>query len=94
VPNGELDLGSCHFIFALQRRATQLEVVGMLIEIYPSAVNATDNYYGKIPLHTACTNGATVEVIIQLLLDQFTGDEQHCSGLNIAHNHGQLPIHC
>jgi hypothetical protein len=52
-----------------------------------------DNY-GKIPLHTACTNSATVEVIIQLLLDQFTGDEQHCSGLNIAQNHGQLPIHC
>jgi hypothetical protein len=36
-----LDLGSCHFIFALQRRAPQLEVVGMLIEIYPSAVNVT-----------------------------------------------------
>jgi hypothetical protein len=28
------------------------------------------------------------------LLDQFTGDEQHCNGLNIADNHGQLPIHC
>jgi hypothetical protein len=65
----------------------------MLIEIYPSVVNDTNNY-GNIPsLHYACINSATVKVI-QLLLDQFTGQKQQYNGLNIADNHEQLLIHC
>ena len=63
----------------------------MLIEVYPNAVNVTDND-GALPLHWACYNGASLEVI-QLLLDHYVGDEQHHNGLNIADNDRRLPIH-
>jgi ankyrin repeat protein len=68
-----------------------LDVIEMLIEIYPNAVNVTDTE-GKLPSHTACLRGATSEVI-QLLFDRLVGDEQHQNGLSISDNRGQLPIH-
>jgi hypothetical protein len=79
-----------HFT-VLQCVYLSLEVIEVLIEAYPNAVNVTDTER-NLPLHTACLRGATFEVI-QLLLDRFVGDKQHHNGLRIADNNECLPIH-
>jgi hypothetical protein len=79
-----------HFT-VLQCVYLSLEVIEVLIEAYPNAVNVTDTER-NLPLHTACLRVATFEVI-QLLLDRFVGDKQHHNGLSIADNNECLPIH-
>jgi len=61
-PYGEIPLH-----FALGKRLASIEVIRLLVEIYPDGIS-TENTMGTTPLHIACTFAAPYE-IIKLLCD-------------------------
>ena len=77
---------------ALWSGRAPLQLIQYLIELYPEAVNSTDND-GNLPLHIACLMAASRNVI-QLALDRFTGDDRNHRGLSVVNNDGQVPLHC
>jgi ankyrin repeat protein len=66
----------------LARRAPQL--IHYLITLYPEAFNTADNK-GRLPLHCACSSGASCDVLL-LLLDRYAGDDRNHRGLSVVDN--------
>lgn len=57
-----------------------------LLKVYPSAASKRDSLFKRLPLHVACLNGASSDVIRELLV-------VHKDGAQDKMKDGQLPLH-
>lgn len=77
----------CHPLHALmKKKAVPLEVLVSLTEAYPEAVRSKTAPSNNLPIHIACRNGSSIEVIKHLV-------ELFPESLTVPDTEGNLPIH-